>query len=625
MGKANMAARTGCLLPAQPGARLRLSMGRRQANGRAVLGVAILMLILTAGFATFAAETPARAGQPAAPAVGTAAVAVPVPAPAVALPSAPAGDASAAPILPPNVRPSPGVQQAQTPGAKALVPPHKPFSTLDYVIFVLYLLAAVIIGISFTGGQATIKDYFLAGRGVHAVILAISILAALFSGISYLGAPAELYAHSITFMLVGFSFFIAVPLITTVFMPFFYHSDFYTAYQYLEARFSVGVRTISSAMFILRVVIWLALATYAPALALQQVTGIPLWVTILLTGALTTVYTTLGGMKAVIWTDVMQFIVLAGGQVAILVVALRHIPDGVAGVYNISQAAGKFEISTSLSPLVRVSLWGALLGGAFNNLVQLGTDQVSVQRYMTATNLKQARRATWIQLSLTLPTILVFYLSGLVLYAFYQTKTDPLAAGWISKADQILPYFVVHELPMGMPGVLIAAIYAASMSTVSAGINSLTTTSLVDFYQRLWRPNAEGPQLLRLAKWLTLFYGLMITIMAFFVARLGTLVEASNKAMGLVGGPLLGLFLLGMFSRRANATGAFIGWVVGVLVLLPVCFLTKTSFLWYAFVGCVTTFMTGLICSLALPPPPASKVEGLVVGTKVDERPATAE
>jgi len=318
---------------------------------------------------------------------------------------------------------------------------------------------------------------------------------------------------------------------------------------------------------------------------------------------------------------VMQFIVLFGGQIAIFTVALWHIPGGAAGVYHIGQAAGKFDISLSLDPTVRVTLWGVLIGGAFMNLVQMATDQVSVQRYMTAPDLKAAQRSLWIKLALTLPTIAVFYLSGVVLYAFYQSRVDPLAAGWITKSDQILPYFVVHELPIGMPGVLIAAIYAASMSTVSAGINSLTTATLVDFYQRLWRPDASSEHQLRLAKVLTLFYGVLILLLAFVVERLGSLVEASNTAIGLVGGPLLGLFLLGMFSRRANAKGAIVGWFAGVIVLLPVCFLTKTSFIWYAMVGCVVTLVVGQLVSLLLPPPAAVQLQGLVVGLP---RPAEA-
>ncbi|MCE5218448.1 sodium/solute symporter [bacterium] len=485
------------------------------------------------------------------------------------------------------------------------------FSVLDYGIFVIYLVASVLVGLLFVKEQRSIKDYFLAGRSMGPVVVAISVLAALFSGISYLGAPSEVYAHDLSFMLVGLSFFFATPVTNLIFLPFFYRVRFYTAYQYLEERFSVGVRTLSSALFIIRVLLWLALATYAPALALEQVTGMPLWFTLVVTAVLTTFYTTLGGMKAVIWTDVMQFVVLFGGQIAIFFVATSKVPGGLGGVYEIGKAGGKFVLDLSLDPQVRVTLWGLLIGGAFMNLVQMATDQVSVQRYMTATSLREAQKSLWIKLALTLPTAWTFYLTGVVLFAFYQIHGDPVAAGKIAKADSILPYFVVNEMPVGMPGILVAAIYAASMSTISAGINALTTATLVDFYQRLWRPKAEPGTLLRLAKWFTLFYGAVVLVLAFVVEKLGTLLEASNKAIGLVGGPLLGLFLLGMLSKRASAKGAIVGWAAGVAVLTPVCFCTKVSFLWYALIGCFVTMGVGWLASLLMPLPPEKSLEGL--------------
>jgi len=490
------------------------------------------------------------------------------------------------------------------------------FTWLDYGVFVGYLAASVLVGVLFVREQRTIKDYFLAGRSMGFVVVAISVIAALFSGISYLGAPSEVYAHDISFILILASFFIGTPITTVVFLPFFYRAKFYTAYHYLEERFSVGVRTLASAMFITRVLLWLALATYAPALALEQVTGIPLWVTILTTGVLTTFYTTLGGMKAVIWTDVMQFVVLVGGQIVILFTAIGKVPGGLAEVYQIGLEGGKFTVNFSIDPTVRVTLWGLILGGAFMNMVQLATDQVSVQRYMTATSLKAAQRSLWLKLVVGIPITSIFYLSGVVLYAFYQTHGDPLAGGRITKADQILPYFVVNELPIGLPGVLIAAIYAASMSTISAGINALTTATLVDFYQRLWRPNPEPRRQLRLAKYLTLFYGVVVLVLAFIVDKLGTLLEASNTAIGLVGGPLLGLFMLGMLSRRANAKGAVIGWGTGVAVLLPVCFMTKVSFLWFAVIGCLTTMGVGQVVSLFTAPPEAKQLDGLTFATR---------
>ena len=474
------------------------------------------------------------------------------------------------------------------------------FTWLDYSIFVVYLAASVSVGMLFVREQRTLKDYFLAARSMGYVLVGVSVLAALFSGISYLGAPSEVYAHSLAFMLFGLSFLIATPITAHLFVPHFYQSRFYTAYQYLEERFSVQVRLLASSLFILRVLLWLALATYAPALALEQVTGLPLWFSILCTGTLTTIYTTLGGMKAVIWTDVVQFIVLFGGLVVILCVAVARIPRGLAGVYELGRAGGKFELSLSLDPSVRVTLWGLLLGGAVINLVQLATDQVSVQRYLTATSLKEAQRALWLKLVLLVPVSVVFYLTGLVLYAFYQTHGDPLGAGRITKADQILPYFVINELPAGLPGLLIAAIYAGTMSATSSGLNALTTATLVDFRQRLSHKLSSEQQQLRLARLLTLGYGVLVILLAFGVGKLGALIEASNKAIGLVGGPLLGLFLLGLLVRRATPWGAVIGWVAGVGAVIPVCFASRTSFLWYGVVGCAVTVCIGWLASRLL-------------------------
>ena len=184
------------------------------------------------------------------------------------------------------------------------------FTWLDYSVFVVYVAGAVSVGLLFVREQRTIKDYFLASHSMSFVLVGVSVLAALFSGISYLGAPGEVYANRFTYVFFAASFLIATPVTTKLFIPHFYQSRFYTAYQYLEERFSVQVRLLASSLFILRVLLWLALVTYAPALALEQATGLPLWFSIICTGAVTTLYTTLGGMKAVIWTDVIQFVVL---------------------------------------------------------------------------------------------------------------------------------------------------------------------------------------------------------------------------------------------------------------------------------------------------------------------------
>ncbi len=501
------------------------------------------------------------------------------------------------------------------------------FGWLDYTIFGAYLLASVAIGLFSARGQQTMKDYFLAGQKVNRFVVAMTIMAALFSGVSYIAAPGEVYKNGIAFSLVMLSFFIATPFTALYILPYFYNSRYFTAYHFFQDRFSLSVRLLASGLFILRVSLWLAAATYAPALALEKVTGLPLWFTILCTGMVTTFYTMFGGMKAVIWTDVMQLTVLFGGQILIVWLATSRIPGGLAGVWETAGADGKLNISFSFDPSVHATFWAVLIGGSFLNLVQMATDQVSVQRYLTAGSLDDAKKALWIKLWAMLPVLILFYGTGLVLYAFYKSQGfDPLAEKHIGKVDQILPYFVMHELPVGLAGVLIAAIFAASMSTVSAGINSLTSAVLCDFYQTLARPEAlTEKKLLARSRWYTLLFGVLVTGLAFLISMMkGNLVESVNAIIGLVGGPMVGLFLLGIFTKRADTRGAMIGCLAGFAAVLALyvqglyasslppdehgmAHAPMVSFIWYTMIGSIITMVVGLLTSSRSAPPSAHR------------------
>jgi len=484
------------------------------------------------------------------------------------------------------------------------------FSWLDYTIFGVYLTASVGVGLLSARGSKSLGDYFLAGRGMGSILVAMSILAALFSGISYLAGPADVYKNGFGFGYVVLAFFIATPFTAIWMLPKFYKSRFFTAYQFLEERFALSVRLLASGLFIFRVSLWLAAATYAPALALEKVTGMPLWITILATGTLTTLDTALGGMRAVIWTDVMQLIVLFGGQLLIVLVAMGKIPGGIGGVWDTAVADGRLDLSFTFSLSERVNFWSLLFAGAFLHLVQMATDQVSVQRYLSAGSLKEAQRSLWIKLWLILPVLVLFYGTGLVLYAFYKVHGDPLAAGLIAKEDQILPYFVVTQLPSGLPGLLIAAIYAASMSTISAGLNSLASATLIDFKQRLsTAPVGSNMQQVKSARWITVGYGMLVMALAFAVSFMpGNLVESVNTVIGMIGGPLLGLFFLGMFTQRATTRGALLGCLAGFVTLLSIFMYQNgvftavkpapvVSFLWFSLFGCIITMGVGLLTS----------------------------
>lgn len=483
------------------------------------------------------------------------------------------------------------------------------FSWLDYSLFALYLTVSVGVGLWSARRKAgNLGDYFLAGRGMNSILIAMSILAALFSGISYLAGPADVYKNGFGFAYAILAFFIATPITTIWILPKFYQSRYFTAYQFLEERFALPVRLLASGLFIFRVSLWLAAATYAPALALEKVTGIPLWATILASGTLTTLYTALGGMRAVIWTDVIQLIVLFGGQLVIALVAMGKIPGGLEGVWETALADNRLSLSLSFDFSERINLGSVLIAAAFLHLVQMATDQVSVQRYLTAGSLAEAKRSLWIKLWFILPVIVLFYGTGLVLYAFYKVHGDPLAAGLIQKEDQILPYFVVTQLPAGLPGLLIAAIYAASMSTISAGLNSLSSATVVDFQQRLTKqPHAPDSREVARARWITVAYGLLVMVLAFAVSKMpGNLVESVNTVIAIVGGPLLGLFFLGMFTKRADTRGALAGCLVGFLSLVALYFYQiglftaekpaqLVSFIWFSLFGALITVGTGLL------------------------------
>ena len=266
----------------------------------------------------------------------------------------------------------------------------KNLSPWDIATFITYTMILLGVGLYFTRKQKTLKTFLVANQSVPWFIVGISVLAALFSGVTYLGAPAEAFFHDLTYTWGILAMFIATPITAMIFVPLFRKSQIYTAYEYLEQRFDVRLRYIASGMFILRVTFYLAVVIYAPSLAVMEVTGWPLWLAVLLIASCATIYTCFGGMQAVIWTDTVQFLVLCGGIVVILCFAASKVPGGLTAAWHVAAADGKTGFfHFSLDPRVRVTVWGCLLGGATSTLVQLVTDQMAVQRYLTAPSLSE--------------------------------------------------------------------------------------------------------------------------------------------------------------------------------------------------------------------------------------------
>ena len=478
-----------------------------------------------------------------------------------------------------------------------------PLSSLDYSLLLFYLLAVVGIGVWVGRGQKNTEDYFLAGRSMGWFPIGISTIASLYSAISYMGVPSEYRTHDLRLTVGMLSMIPTAAVVMYVFMPFYHRLQVYTAYEYLEKRFNVRVRARASAIFVVWRILWMGTAVYVPSLVLHTITGFPLIPMILCVGVVATLYTVVGGMRAVIWTDVAQFFVLTGGSVLALWVISSH-TSGFSEIWSVADQGGRNRIlDWSLDPTIRITTWGALIGTLVANLAMYGADQVSVQRYLAAGSLKEMQK------SFVLNTVggwsmgILMIWIGLGLYAFYTMNPGqlPEAIG----GDQVFPYFIATEMPIGLRGVMIAAILAAAMSSIDSGLNTCTTALITDFFKRFgwltrWAGRASqdsAAQELRMSRILTLVLGIVVTVLACFVGALGTIIEITNKLVNSFAGPMLGIFVLGMLTRKTEWRGAFMGLLVGTLVTAYCIIEDYPSFIWFGPIGAVVTVLVGKMTS----------------------------
>jgi len=490
---------------------------------------------------------------------------------------------------------------------------HSGLSLADAFVLLVYLAGTVLLGSRFAKGRTTSRSFYLAGQNLSWIPVGLSTVAALISGNTYLGLPSEVRSHGLAFLILPFSIILAIPIATNVFLPFFRRLQVISAYEYLEKRFDVRVRCLASALFVVWRLIWLAMVIYVPALAFSTVTGMSIVVTIILLGLLTTLYTAMGGIEAVIWTDVAQFFVMVGAALLTIWVVGTHITSGLPAIWQSAAEAGRTRLlNFSLDPTVRMTFWGALVGGAFANLAYLGADQVIVQRYLTAKSGQDARWSIVLSGIGTIVIVVPLAVLGLALYAFYHEHPQLLPSG--IEEDKVFPYFIAHEFPNGVAGLLIAAIFAATMSSLSSGINAVSAAIDIDFVQRfsIWQRKSgvnKDARQLRFARLLSTLIGACATVLACFVGRLGTIVEIGLRFIDGFSGPLLGLFVLGMFSRRATPEAAFLGALLGIATTTAVNFASPFSFTWFPAIGCLTTLGSGYAISWLGNPPPASSAQ----------------
>lgn len=498
----------------------------------------------------------------------------------------------------------------------------------DAAIVIVYLAVVVGKGAALARKQKGVDDYFLAGRNMGWFAVGVSVIASLFSGISYLGAPTESYRFDLQYSVVLLTIPLITPIVILVFLPFYHNLKAFTAYEYLEKRFGIAVRVLASGLFILWRMGWMALVLYAPALALSEFIGLRWEYAIIIMGVASTLYTVMGGITAVIWTDVIQFFVLFAGIAAIALVCSFRVHEGVSSLWHVASAAGKLRMVDWGIPadgyqgpgqLVwhiatqRLTIWAVLIGGLFTNLAAYGTDQVAIQRYLTTKSLAECRRSLIFHAAVIIPICVCFYYVGTMMWAFYEHYPELRPVFQPGKEDRILPFFVMQQLPVGLRGLVIAALFAATMSSMDSGINSVTTATIMDFGRGLLRKRHEEGRQLQSARTWTVVWGTLTIACALAAGWWGkTLIEMTNKVAGLFAGPLLGIFLLGMLTRRANQAGTLIAGLAGFALVIYVVFRTDVSFMLYTMIGCVTTVVLGALLSLLFPRPRREDLRGLV-------------
>ena len=475
-------------------------------------------------------------------------------------------------------------------------------SGIDATIIVAYLLAMVGVGVWFMRRNKSADDYFRGGGRLPWWVVSLSIYATMFSSITFLSIPALTYHTDCRYFFKTFGILILVPIVVKFYLPFFRKLNLTSAYEYLEVRFNLGCRLFASAAFILFMIARTAVVAYLPAVAIAAVTGIDVNLSIMIVTLITVVYCTIGGVEAVVWSDFVQSVILIGSTVAIYAYLVCGTDGGLSGFIAKGVEAGKFKMMDFGWDWAQPVLWVVIVGGIVENLASYTSDQSVVQRYMTCKDEAGAAKSIKLNGVLSFVNCFVFFTLGVALWTFYQSHVDKIPA--LAKQDQIFPWFIAHELPVGFSGLVLAAVAAATMSTLSANINSAASAVTTDFYQRL-KIGGEGDRrnLLRCGKIATMAVGILGGALALVLANMdiGSVYDQFLKFLGILTGGLACLFLMGRFMPFVNGRGAFVGLVANYAVCFSldlVPFAHKPHLLLYGFFGIVACLIVAPIASL---------------------------
>ncbi|MBI9016905.1 MAG: sodium/solute symporter [Phycisphaerae bacterium] len=494
------------------------------------------------------------------------------------------------------------------------------FGILNFATIGVYLAAMVGVGFFFAKRNKNTDDFFRGGQRVPWVVAGLSIFATMLSSITFMAIPAKAFATNWAQFILNMTAVITAPLIVIFFLPFFRRLDAASAYQYLEKRFNVFVRLLASTLFILFQVGRMAVVLYLPAMALAAITPLDEFQCIALMGFLSVIYCTAGGLEAVVWTDAIQAVILLGGALVSFIIIICNVDGGFGGFIEVASAADKFhmlDMDFSKYSFTKAVFWVALVGGLGQSLTPYASDQAVVQRYMSVPSEKEAARAIWTNTVLVIPASLLFFAVGAALFVYYKTNpAEMIIDPQLQKNDSIFPAFIATKLPVGVAGLVVAAIFAAAQSTVSTSINSISTTLVTDFFQRFNVLKTEKGYL-NLARFSTALFGIIGTILALTFASgdIKSLWDQFQGILGMFASPICGMFCLGMFTKRTNAFGAIAGVVCSMITLLLLKHYTGVHSLLHATISIIACVVSGYCFSL-ITPPPKKDLTGMTIFTQ---------
>ncbi|WP_263409650.1 sodium:solute symporter [Terriglobus tenax] len=482
---------------------------------------------------------------------------------------------------------------------------------IDLAIVAAYLIGITLFGLRFRSQDKSLSSYFLGGKTIPWWAIALSIVSAETSTLTIVSIPGVAFTSNFGFLQLVIGYMIGRLIICILFLPRYFHGELFTAYQLIRNRFGSTLQTVTAGLFLITRAAAEGVRVFAISIVVGLAIGTNDILSIAIISALTLLYTFEGGMTAVIWTDVVQMTLYIAGTLVALITLGTHVPGGWSHIHEVASAAGKFHmLDFSFSLVKTYTFWAGILGGTFLTMASHGTDQLMVQRLLAAKDLKESRLALLASGGVVFVQFLLFLIIGAGLWVFYGMPIGGATPGFTS-ADRIFPSFIVREMPTGIAGLLIAAILAAAMSNLSAALNSLSSTTVVDFYMRL-RPNATDKERTSLSRvstgvWAVVLFA--IAVYSVFVGGKGHVVEMGLSIASVAYGALLGVFLLGTLTKFATQAGAIAGmicgfavnltlWLISIKLLPSISWLPPIAYTWYVLIGSAVTVGVGSMVSM---------------------------